>query len=309
MPPNIEHYCAPNSLKQLWALMQELKSPPVFLAGGTELLRHHNHKHSLPEVWVDLQQLPELSGIDEIEDHVVVGANTTCAQLADSSLLQFYATALANAAQQFGTCQVRNRCTIGGLIARGGMEADVVPTLYALNAKIVCSNGQEERLLDCDEFFLEPKSTACQEKEIILGLHIPKTQRHSIFLKRSSTGSRSPAKVSVAIAMSFEENHFKQVRIAIGAAGPMVQRATTAEGLLEGQPIDYLPLLERVAYEVRRSARPTSDPISNARYRKWSVGILTLQALHQLIEVYNQLKMLPETPPLVTSSTSLPADS
>lgn len=298
MSHNIKQYCSPSSLEQLWEILEKLTDTPVFLAGGTELLRGSQGSSEPSDVWVSLGQIPELVGIHEREESLFLGAASTCTHLAESDLIQCYGSALAEAAREFGTWQIRNRCSIGGLVSRGGVESDIVPTLYALNAKIVCSNGQEERVLECEDFFLGPTQTACQDNEIILGIELPKTQRHSIFLKRSAASPRHPAKVSVAIAASFDDNQFKQVRIAIGAAGPMVQRVTTAEGLLEGQPVDYLPLLERVAYEVRRAARPASDVISNARYRKWSVGILTLQALHQLVQNYNLVQAVPEAMPV-----------
>lgn len=293
MPPNIERYCLPSSLEDLWREMARCYSPPIFLAGGTELLREHRKEHSSPaQVWIDLSRIPELSGVIEQESSLRIGATTTCTTIGQHPWIEEYAQALGQATQQFATWPIRNRCTLGGLLARGGHDGDILPALFVLDAQILCSNGSLERRVDCEDFYTQPYTCNLQPGEVILGIEIPKTKRNSVFLKRGATSPQSPAKVSIAFATALEQNHFKQVRVAVGAAGPVVHRVTTAEGLLEGQPTDYLPLLERVVLEIRRDARPASDAISSSRYRKWSVGVLARQGLRTLIQQYRHEQSL-----------------
>lgn len=284
MPPNIERYHAPISMEEFHHLVQSLSSPPVYLGGGTELLRSlHSTQREEPAVWIDLMRIPDLQGITEDDQFLRIGATTTCTQMAQDPLLEQYAEALRQAAQQYGSWQLRNRCTLGGLVSQGGSEADVIPALFALDAQIVCSNGRDERTFDCEDFFCETDTNILNDKEIVHTILIPKTLRSSVFLKQRSQGIRSPAKVSVALAATFEAHNFNQVRIAVGAVGPVTFRVTAAEGLLEGQPVDYYPLLERAVNEIRRAARPASDDVSNARYRKWCVGVLARKGIRELI--------------------------
>lgn len=292
MPPNIERYSVPHTLVQLWYEISTCQTPPIFLAGSTSLLREYSQDYSSPpRVWIDICRIPELGGIHELDESIRIGATTTCTEVAQHPLVQEYAQALSQATQQFSTWPIRNRCTLGGLASRGGSDVDILPALFVLDAQILCSNGTVERRLDCEDFYLQPHACALQPGEIILGIEIPKTQRNSLYLKRDSASPNSPAKVSVAFSMALEQQHFAQVRIAVGGASSLTHRITTAEGLLEGQPTDYLPLLERVVVEIRRDARPTSDHISSSRYRKWSVGMLARQGLRMWL-----LSQQPYTP-------------
>lgn len=284
MPPNIEKYLAPTSMEELHHHLQKMQRPPIILGGGTELLRSlRTHDDSTPSVWIDLMRIPELQAVDEDDSTIRIGAASTCTQLAQHPSLLEHAQALCQAAQQYGSWQLRNRCTLGGLVSRGGGEVDVIPSLFALDATVVCSDGKTERIIDCEDFFTEADSTCLGEKEIVAAVIIPKRPRSSVFLKQQSQGVRSPAKVSVALAASFDDRNFNQVRIAVGSVGPSTFRVTAAEGLLEGQPVDYYPLLERAVKEVRRAARPSTDEVSNARYRKWCVGVLTRKGIRELI--------------------------
>jgi CO/xanthine dehydrogenase FAD-binding subunit len=258
------------------------------MAGGLDILRRNQHALFSTANLVDLTDIPEMSAITQCEHVLCVGATATCTQIAEHPLVQKFAPALAIATGQFGTWQIRNRCTLGGLILHGGGESHLLPVLYALNAKIVCLNDQDTRKFTCEEFFPVPQQTALSSGEVISAIELPLTQRYSTFLKRLSQSPYHPPKISVAIAFAISDEQFNQVRIAVGTPGSLVMRATQTEGLLEGQPIDYVPLLLRVAKEVRRSARPASDEISNARYRKWSLGILTLRGLTKLLDIHKQ---------------------
>lgn len=297
MPFNISHYAAPRSLPQLWETIQEAKQTPVFLSGGIELLlRARDGFIPSYRTWIDLTTIPELCGIKRLEKALWIGASTPYSQLLESDLVQTHATALYMAAQQLGAWQIRNRSTIGGNASRGADGPDLLPALYALNAQIICHNGTTERQLRCEDFYISPHQTALQNREVITGILIPTTEppRFSVFNKLKSRTVRSTAKVSVAVSVYVHNGNYSQARIALGGVGGGVARATTAEGLLEGQPISHIALLDRVADEIRRAANPTTDLRSSARYRKWSIGILGVRSLKQIIEQHQLAYSLDE---------------
>ena len=68
---------------------------------------------------------------------LAIGALTTHADLASSTVLKKSASALAEAAGQVGDPAVRNRGTIGGNIAHADPASDLPTVLVALGAQIV----------------------------------------------------------------------------------------------------------------------------------------------------------------------------
>lgn len=297
MPLNISSYTAPQSLKELWQLLQQSSTSPILLSGGIELLLRAREGY-IPShrPWIDLTTIPELCGVRQIGSMLWIGASTTYSQLASNPLVQQHATALSMSAAQLGSWQIRNRSTLGGNASRGGSEADMLPSLYALNARMVCNDGQTERQLPCEEFYTGPQQTALNDREVLTGVLIPIEHRYSVFLKLKSRTVRSTAKVSLAMSLYIHNEHYSQACIALGAVSPSVVRARSAEGLLEGQPIAHTALLDRVADEIRRAANPITDLRSSARYRKWSVGILAKRSLALLLKQH-QTDTLPSEGP------------
>lgn len=306
MSLDISRYVAPKHLRQLWKIVAKAEQPPLFYAGD-DLLLLQAKRRSLgsepPRTWVDLTRLSELKGIKETSEGIWIGASTTYNEIAEHPLVMDHARALQMSAQQVGAWQVRNRNTIGGYASRGAKEADLLPALYVLGATIICHNGTTERRLSCEEFYKDTKAIALQENEIITGFFIPIRGRQSVYLKLTTSAPRCPAKVSIAVSLNIHNENYSQIRFALGAVGPKILRATSAEGLLEGQPIADTTLLSRVADEVRRAALPASDQLSSARYRKWGIGILAVQALQQIADEH---KHLTESPKNGTTPTGAP---
>ncbi|MBI3078048.1 MAG: xanthine dehydrogenase family protein subunit M [Deltaproteobacteria bacterium] len=89
------------------------------LAGGTDLLglqkdRVQGPSLPLPGVLVNLKRVPALRGIVKEGERIVLGALTTLSQLADDPLLRSRFTAVAEAAAEVGSPQLRNMGTLGG---------------------------------------------------------------------------------------------------------------------------------------------------------------------------------------------------
>lgn len=88
----------------------------VALAGGTDLAGQVDRGIRAPALLVDLQALG-LGGIDEHGDGIRVGATTTLAELAESTLVAPYA-AVAEAAAGAASPLLRNAGTVGGSLCQ-----------------------------------------------------------------------------------------------------------------------------------------------------------------------------------------------
>jgi 4-hydroxybenzoyl-CoA reductase subunit beta len=85
----------------------------TLLAGGTDLIPKWKRRQTIPELVVSIRRLEELRRIDG-EGEVVIGAGTTIAELAGSSRITAAHLAVARAASQVATPQIRNTATLGG---------------------------------------------------------------------------------------------------------------------------------------------------------------------------------------------------
>lgn len=84
------------------------------IAGGTDFLTEIKEGVARPQRVVDLGEIPELHGIRETEEALVIGAMATIADIAHHPGIRRRYTALAEAAGGLATPQIRNLGTLGG---------------------------------------------------------------------------------------------------------------------------------------------------------------------------------------------------
>ena len=106
-------YTRPKSLKEA---VKQLSSPGAGLhAGGTDLLGClRDHVFDVKKV-VSISGLAELKGISATPDNGLrIGALTTVAEVAEHRVVNERYTALAQAAREVASPQLRNQGTMGG---------------------------------------------------------------------------------------------------------------------------------------------------------------------------------------------------
>lgn len=108
------------SLDQAVRTLKKCGEKARVLSGGTDLLslmkeRIEGPELRIPEVLVDIKNVPELKGITyHAESGLRIGAAVTLSSLAGSEIIKKKFPVLSIAAGQIGTTQIRNRATIGG---------------------------------------------------------------------------------------------------------------------------------------------------------------------------------------------------
>jgi xanthine dehydrogenase YagS FAD-binding subunit len=104
----------PQSLEQAVSLLSQEKTNYFLMAGGTDLLDEIKNKIISPEIVVDLKTVPDLSTIRIDKEHVVIGALTRVADLAENQIIRDNFPGLVQAALSLATPQLRNMGTVGG---------------------------------------------------------------------------------------------------------------------------------------------------------------------------------------------------
>src|SRR6476646_7787736 len=142
------------------------------VAGGMTLLPTLKLRLAKPTQLIDLATLPQLKGITEEGDAVVIGAMTRHADVNRSDVVKRGIPALAAMAGLIGDPAVRNRGTIGGSIANNDPAADYPAGLVALGATVHTT----KREIAADNFFTGMFETALEPAEIVTAVRFPKVQ-------------------------------------------------------------------------------------------------------------------------------------
>ena len=103
-------YVAPTSVADAVTALAEHGDEAKVLAGGQSLLPILRMRLNAPGVVVDLGRIPELQGVSEDGDHLVIGAMTTYAAVLASEAVSTHAALLNKAiASRLAPCQCRCR--------------------------------------------------------------------------------------------------------------------------------------------------------------------------------------------------------
>jgi xanthine dehydrogenase iron-sulfur cluster and FAD-binding subunit A len=275
-------YYRPRSLEEALEILVQRAGEVRPLAGGTDLLVLAKDGLVNPAALFDLNSVPELKGIEEEDGHLRIGAGVTHAEIVGSALVDRYCPALPMACAWIGGPQIRNRATLGGNLANAAPAADTVPPLYAADAVVQVVSVSERRDVPIAEFFTGPRKSVLAPDELILGVKVPRRPGvRAAFLRLGQRQAQAISKVSIAVAMTFRDGRPDWVRVALGAVGPTVIRATETEKALMGGGYDAL---RQALAAVKQEVRPVDDLRSSREYRREMSAVLLERAIRRLTE-------------------------
>jgi aerobic carbon-monoxide dehydrogenase medium subunit len=237
----------------------------AFLAGGHTLIPAMKARLRAPERLIDLSALG-LAGITLEGDRLWIGATTTHATVAASDMVARAIPGLAALALLIGDPAVRNRGTIGGVIANNDPSADYPAALLALDGVIETDRGRHA----ADAYFQGMFTTALADGELItrVGFRVPAASAYAKF--------RHPAS-RYALAGVYVARYGADVRVAVTGAAYAVLRWATAEAALAG---DFSA--GAVAGLALESADLNSDIHASAAYRGHLAGVMLRQAVAEI---------------------------
>ena len=122
----------PRSLAEALAWQADPATRGLPLAGGTDLMvQWEAAARPVPPRVLNVKSLPELRGLCEAGDRIVIGASVTHAELRRSPLVQRALPALAAAAAQVGGAQIQALGTLAGNVANASPAGDLAPAVGA----------------------------------------------------------------------------------------------------------------------------------------------------------------------------------
>jgi len=112
LPPYLYH--RPRALAEAIELKGAHGDDAMYIAGGTDLIPNMKHRLFEPDHLIGLKGVAELSGIDEVDGHLRIGAAETLTDVSTDRRVRELFPALADAAGHVAGPQLRNAGTIGG---------------------------------------------------------------------------------------------------------------------------------------------------------------------------------------------------
>ena len=278
-----EGYYRPADISEAVRLLTTLGDTAKPIAGGTDVLPRRpggkwptNKKNLL-----DLSQL----GLDYVEkrgDTLAVGAMTPINNILSSPFFADGARSImTETAALHSTQTIRNRATLGGNLCLGWPTADFSLPLLVLDAVLVAVGPTGERKIPIDHFFTGANVTDLQTNELLKEIVIPACTPHMgaayMKLRRHQTAV-DIAIVNVAVCLTMDDGACRDVRIALGGAGPVPFRATDAELILKERLLDGEGI-EAAATAAFKQAAPIDDHRATAAYRKQMIRVLVRKTI------------------------------
>ena len=276
IPANFD-YESPRELNDVLALLAS-RDDAKLLAGGHSLLPAMKLRLAAPAVLVDLSRVPGLSYIRANGGTVHIGAMTTHAEVAGSSLLQSVSPLLAQAAREIGDVQVRNRGTIGGSLAHADPAADYPAAVLALDAEIVAMSRRGERLIPARQFFTGFFTTALSPDEVITEVRVPVTAPAATAYRKFAHPASGMAVVGIAVVATMRGANFDDVRVGVTGVAPYAYRAAEVEKSLRGKPASAMAT---AADHVTDGIEALGDTFASSEYRAHIARVYTRRALEQ----------------------------
>lgn len=277
-------YREPTSFADASALLREYGDEAKLIAGGTAVVLMLQQKLIEPAMLVSLGRIPEHDFIRQEKDGLHVGALTLLRAAEQSKNLQDFSLALAHSFGVVGNIRIRNQATVGGNLAEADYASDPPAMLLALDARVIVTNGEGQREIPLDEFFLGFYTTALEADEIITELIIPplpETAR-ATYLKYTSRSAEDRPCVGVAALVDFSpDGHCNDLRVSVGAAVETPQRLPEVEAQAKGETLSD-DLIKDIAEEYAQQLDPLEDERGSAWYRTEMMRVFIRRALTEV---------------------------
>ena len=278
----VEEYLFPSSVGEALDCLEKYGGEARIIAGGTDLVLQLKRGGVEARALVDITRIPELRGIREEGDYIVVGAATTHTEVAESPLIQAKAKVLAMACKSIGSLQIRNVGTIGGNLVNAMPAADSAIALTALDAEVEVVSKEGSRWVPISRFH-QGVGRCCVDatRELVRAVRFkPLCDNEGSAFKRLARRKALILPIlNVGVVVGWEDGHFTRAAIAIGPVAPVPFRAKKAEDVLIGAPVSK-ESVEKAAWAAFEEAQPRSSLLrGSAEYRKEMVQVLVRRAL------------------------------
>ena len=276
-------YLRPRTVRDAIELAQSRGATAVFLAGGTDLVLGMKREQRSPASIIDIARVPELHVLHVVDGYLRIGAAVTFATIASSHLIRSHAPALAQAAAEVGSPQIRSIGTLGGNVATASAAGDSLPALVAHESDMLI-DGPSGARTDSVASFLQDRAGALQAGELIREIRVPvgKGRRGGAFIKLGRRNALAVARVSAALAVHWTSGgDIDTARLVLGAVAPAPLRVGEAERLIEEAGVEAEVRME-VADLASMAVMRSIPGRASAAYKRRAVKSLVFEVMEKV---------------------------
>ena len=287
MYPAPFRYHRPATLGRALALLAELGEGARPLAGGQSLIPILKMRMDEPSDLVDLGRLPELAHLRREKDRYCIGALATHARIATSGAATEIPV-VRDCAGNIADPQVRALGTLGGSVCIADPSSDWPALLNVLDAEIVCRNPARSRRVGIRDFITDAYTNDLADGELVTEIQIPVPPPNSggAYLGFKKAAPAYPAAAAGVQLTLTAGNICQDVRLVLGAAGPVPVTCAAIEQSLVGRPLTDNALQQAAAALVELSDPPT-DARGSADFKRMMLRSLFMRAAHTAMQRAN----------------------
>ncbi len=282
MIPESFDYQRASTVSEAISLLQQHGEDAKIVAGGHSLVPTMKLRLATPGTLIDIGGISELKYINDKGDYLAIGAGATHWMIESSDLIHKKAPGLSQAAAQVGDVQVRNRGTIGGVLAHSDPQADYPGVVLALDATLVVQGSRGERTIAVSDYFTGLWETALGDDELLTEVRIPtdSANANSCYLKFPQPASRYPY-VGCAVAMDSSAGSCSDIRVGFSGVGETAFRDSGIEDALRGNTLNESAIASASA-KAADGRSVLSDVFVSEEYRRAMAQVYVKRALTQL---------------------------
>jgi aerobic carbon-monoxide dehydrogenase medium subunit len=250
------------------------------IAGGHSLLPMMKLRLASPAHLIDINDLDELSYIEEADGEIRIGALTRHVDLLESELLAERFPIFIDAEQVIADPIVRNRGTIGGSLCQADAAEDLSAVCTAVKAQVVIRGADGERVVGMEEFHLGPYMTAVGEGELLTEVRLPVRAGAGSAHEKVERRAGDWAIAAASAAMWMDGGTISDAGIALAAVGLTTIHLSRAEELVRGKAPSE-ELFAEAGEVASADCAPTADGRGPVDYKRHLAGVLTQRALRR----------------------------
>lgn len=271
-------YVAPATADEAVTALANAGEDAKVLGGGQSLMPVLRTRLAAPTTVVDLGRIPELRGVREDGNDLVIGAMTTHDDVIEDRLIAQHAALLAEATRTVADPQIRHRGTFGGSLAHADPAGDLLAPALALDAAMTIIGPRGRRTVPAEEFFVDFFTTALEPDELLVEVRVPKHTGWSAHYEKFNRVAQAWSIVAVGAAVRVEGGTIAEARVGLTNMDTVPVRARAVEQALVGGPATA-EAIRAGAANAAEQTNPSTDANADGEYRVHLAKVLTARAV------------------------------
>ncbi len=279
-------YIKPASLQEASQFLAQHAGEARPILGGTDCFVRMRDGFWKDRYLVDVKGLDGTTELTFSPEHgLTIGAAVNMNRVAQMQAVRDYYPLLAEAAESVASFQLRSRATIVGNICNASPAGDTIGACLAYQAVLHVHGVNGVRLEPLATLFKGPGRTTLTPGDIVTAVSLPlPPQKHAAKYIKLGRNTKSDLSIVGVAVMGYQDASAPsgyRFRMALASVAPIPLVPVQAEKILAEKPLTAETMAE-AAQAAMDACNPISDVRGSARYRKYMVRNLVLQAVQAI---------------------------